>query len=82
MSLMPDIRRTFSYHGAEHAVVNAYENGVPIELEEVKKYGKEHVRCGTSFMFVVLVISIFVFGIVGLHSVWLMIAMHSLLWMT
>ncbi|MFC2014830.1 DUF1385 domain-containing protein [Chloroflexota bacterium] len=73
MTLIPDIRRTFAYHGAEHTVVNAYENGVPIELEAVRSYGKEHVRCGTSFMFVVLVISIFVFGIIGLHSIWLMI---------
>ncbi|MFC1991336.1 DUF1385 domain-containing protein [Chloroflexota bacterium] len=73
MTLIPDIRRTFAYHGAEHTVVNAYESGVPIELEAVRGYGKEHVRCGTSFMFVVLVISIFVFGIIGLHSVWLMI---------
>ncbi|MEE8413277.1 MAG: DUF1385 domain-containing protein [Dehalococcoidales bacterium] len=73
MTLIPDIRRTFAYHGAEHTVVNAYERGIPIELEAVRGQGKEHVRCGTSFMFVVLVISIFVFGIIGIHSVWEMI---------
>jgi len=73
MTLIPDIKRTFAYHGAEHTVVNAYESGVPIELEKVRSYGKEHVRCGTSFLFVVLIISIFVFGLIGLHSAWLMI---------
>jgi len=73
MSLIPDIRRTFAYHGAEHTVVNAYEAGVPLELEAVKGFGKEHVRCGTSFMFVVVVISIFVFALTGLHSAWLMV---------
>lgn len=72
MILVPDIKRTFAYHGAEHAVVNAYEAGVPIELEAVRGHSKEHVRCGTSFMFVVMVISILVFALVGLHSAWLM----------
>ena len=73
MILVPDIKRTFAYHGAEHATVNAYENGVPITLEAVRGHSKEHVRCGTSFMFVVMVISILVFSLVGLHSVWLMV---------
>jgi len=73
MTLLPDIKRTFAYHGAEHTVVNGYENGVPLELEAVKGFSKEHVRCGTSFIFVVLVISIFVFGVIGLHAIWLMI---------
>lgn len=73
MTLLPDIKRTFAYHGAEHTVVNGYEDGAPLELEAVKRYGKEHVRCGTSFIFVVMVISIFVFGVIGLHSIWLMV---------
>ncbi len=73
MILVPDIKRTFAYHGAEHATVNAYESGVPIELEAVRGHSKEHVRCGTSFMFVVMVISILVFSLVGLHSIWLMV---------
>jgi hypothetical protein len=73
MILVPDIKRTFAYHGAEHAVVNAYETGAPIELEAVRGHSKEHVRCGTSFMFVVMVISIFVFALIGLHSAGLMV---------
>ena len=73
MTFLPDIKRTFAYHGAEHTVVNAYESGVPIELEAVRGHSKEHVRCGTSFIFVVMVISILVFALVGLHSAWLMV---------
>jgi len=79
MILVPDIKRTFAYHGAEHATVNAYESGVPIELEEVRGHSKEHVRCGTSFMFVVMVISILVFSLVGLRSVWLMVLSRVIL---
>ncbi|MFC1958696.1 DUF1385 domain-containing protein [Chloroflexota bacterium] len=73
MTLVPDIKRVFAYHGAEHKVINAYESGVPMEVEAVKGHSKEHVRCGTSFMFVVLIISIFVFALIGLHSAWLMV---------
>jgi uncharacterized protein YqhQ len=72
MTLLPDIKRTFAYHGAEHATVNAYEAGVPILLEAVRGHSKEHVRCGTSFIFVVMVISILVFALIGLHSTALM----------
>jgi uncharacterized protein YqhQ len=73
MRLMPDIKRVFAYHGAEHKVVNAYENSIPLEIETVKKYSTAHARCGTSFIFMVLIISIIVFAITGLHSAWLMV---------
>jgi uncharacterized protein YqhQ len=73
MTLVPDIRQVFAYHGAEHKVVNAYENGVPLEVEAVRKYSTAHVRCSTSFIFVVFIISIFVFSLIGLHSTWLMV---------
>ncbi len=73
MTLVPDIRRVFAYHGAEHKVVNAYEAGVPLEVEVVKAYSTAHVRCGTSFLFVVLSLSIVVFALVGLHEPWLMV---------
>jgi len=73
MSLMPDIRRVFAYHGAEHKTVNAYEAGVPLEVEAVRRYGTAHVRCGTSFIFAVVIISIIVFALVGLHTAWLMV---------
>ncbi|MBA7618844.1 hypothetical protein ES703_26176 [subsurface metagenome] len=73
MTLLPDIKRVFAYHGAEHKTVNAYEAGVPLEVEVVRGYNTAHVRCGTSFLFVVLIISIVVFALVGLHSPWLMV---------
>ena len=72
MTLLPDIRRVFAYHGAEHKVINAFEAGVPLEVEAVKKYGTAHRRCGTSFIFMVLVLSIIVFALVGVHAAWLM----------
>lgn len=79
VGLLPDIRRVFTYHGAEHKAVNAYEHGVPLEVEAVKEYSKAHVRCGTSFLFVVLVIAIVVFALVGRPSLWLMILSRILL---
>jgi uncharacterized protein YqhQ len=73
VGLMPDIRRVFTYHGAEHKAVNAYEAGVPMEVEAVKKHDTAHVRCGTSFLFVVLIIAILVFAVVGRPTLWLMV---------
>jgi len=73
ITFMPDIKRVFAYHGAEHKAVHAYEAGVPLEVAEVRKYNTAHVRCGTSFLFVVLVIAIVVFSLVGLPSLWLMV---------
>jgi uncharacterized protein YqhQ len=73
IALMPDIKRVFAYHGAEHKAVNAYEAGVPLEIETTRKYSTAHVRCGTSFLFVVLVIAVIVFALVGLPSLWLMV---------
>ncbi|MDP2729788.1 MAG: DUF1385 domain-containing protein [Dehalococcoidales bacterium] len=78
-AMMPDIRRVFAYHGAEHKVVNAYESGLPLELEAAKGCSKAHVRCGTSFLFVVVIISVFVFALVGVHSVGLMVLSRILL---
>jgi uncharacterized protein YqhQ len=79
IGLMPDIRQVFTYHGAEHKVVNAYEAAVSMEVEAVKAYDKEHVRCGTSFLFVVLIIAIIVFALVGRPSLWLMVLSRILL---
>lgn len=73
VALMPDIRRVFAYHGAEHKAVNAFEAGVPMEVAEVRRHDKAHVRCGTSFLFVVLIIAILVFALVGRPSLWLMV---------
>jgi len=73
MSLIPDIKRVFAYHGAEHKVVNAYEAGVPLEVEAVKKYSTAHARCGTAFIFIVLIVAIFVFALVGQPTLWIRI---------
>lgn len=73
VTLMPDIKRVFAYHGAEHKTVNAYEAGVPLEIETVRQYSTAHVRCGTSFLFAVLIISIIVFALTGLREAWLMV---------
>jgi uncharacterized protein YqhQ len=73
ISLMPDIKRVFGYHGAEHKVVNAYEAGVPLEVESVKNYSTAHARCGTAFLFIVLIVAILVFALVGQPTLWIRI---------
>lgn len=69
ISLWKDIARVFEYHGAEHKTINAYENGAPLEPESVSRFSRIHRRCGTSFLLVVVVVSIMVFSIVGGGSV-------------
>lgn len=71
VSLMPDIKAVFAYHGAEHKSVNAFESGVPLEVESVKRYSTAHTRCGTSFLLVVLVLAIIVFSLLGKPPLWL-----------
>ena len=76
VSLMPDIKRVFAFHGAEHKAVNGYEAGAPLEPEAIKKYSKAHVRCGGSFLFVVLIIAIIVFSLVSFFigkNLWLIV---------
>jgi uncharacterized protein YqhQ len=79
VSLMPDIKRVFAYHGAEHKTVNGYEAGVPLEPESLKKFSKAHIRCGGSFLFVVLITAIIVFSLVGKPALWLMVLSRVLL---
>ncbi len=64
ISHMKDIRRTFMYHGAEHKTIHCYEHNLPLTVENVRKFPKAHPRCGTSFLFVVMIISILVFSFV------------------
>ncbi len=73
MSLIPDIRKVFAYHGAEHKVVNAYEANIPLDVESVKLYSTAHARCGTALLFIVLIVAIFVFALVGQPSLWVRI---------
>ena len=60
VSLMKDIRRTFMYHGAEHKTIFCYENGLELTVENVKKQSRFHPRCGTSFIFVIIIISVII----------------------
>ena len=63
ISLWSEFKRILMYHGAEHKAINAYEAGVPLDVENVKRYSRLHPRCGTSFLFIVLIISIVLFSI-------------------
>ena len=71
ISLMKDIQRVFQYHGAEHKVINAYEAGDELTVENVRRHSREHKRCGTSFLLYVVVISILIFSIINVDNVWL-----------
>jgi uncharacterized protein YqhQ len=65
---IPDVRRVFAYHGAEHKTINAYEAGEPLRATRVQPYSVAHPRCGTSFLLFVAVLSIFVFVLLGRPS--------------
>jgi uncharacterized protein YqhQ len=65
ISLLPDLRRVFQYHAAEHKAINAYEAGEELEPETVQRYSLIHPRCGTAFLLWVMVIAIFVFAFFG-----------------
>jgi uncharacterized protein YqhQ len=79
VGFLPDIRRVFAYHGAEHKTVHAYEHGRPLTVEAVRSYTTAHERCGTSFILVVVVISVLIFTIVGRPSLLARIASRVLL---
>jgi uncharacterized protein YqhQ len=66
-----DIRRVWMYHGAEHKTIACYEAGLPLTVENVKKNSRFHPRCGTSFIFIVMLISILVFALIGRYTVWI-----------
>ena len=65
IGLMPDIKRVFAYHGAEHKTIAAFEGGAPLDPEGVRKYSTAHTRCGTGFLLIVVVISILLFAFLG-----------------
>ena len=79
ISLIPDLRRVFQYHAAEHKAINAYEDGAELTPERVQSYSKIHLRCGTAFLLWVMVIAVFVFALVGRPSWPLLIASRVLL---
>jgi uncharacterized protein YqhQ len=63
IGLLPDVKRVFAYHGAEHMTVHAHEAGLPLNIENVRKFGTPHPRCGTAFLLMVVVVSIVVFAL-------------------
>jgi uncharacterized protein YqhQ len=79
ISLLPDLRRVFQYHAAEHKAINAYEAGEELEPEIVQRYSLIHPRCGTAFLLWVMVIAIFVFAFFGRPDWYWLIATRILL---
>jgi uncharacterized protein YqhQ len=79
ISRMPDIRRVFEYHGAEHMTIHALEAGDPLTTDAVRKYPTAHPRCGTEFLVVVIILSIFAFSLVGRQSIEIMVTSRLLL---
>jgi uncharacterized protein YqhQ len=71
IALLPDVRRVFQYHGAEHKTINAFESGWPLDVASVRRASLLHPRCGTGFLLVVLVVSVVVFSVVAVfHPNW------------
>lgn len=79
ISRMEDIRRTFMYHGAEHKCINCIEHGLALNVENVRASSKQHKRCGTSFLILVMIISILFFMVIRVDTVWLRILSRILL---
>ena len=79
VTLMKDIKRVWMYHGAEHKTINCYEAGEELSVGNVMKYPTSNRRCGTSFLFLVMAVSIIVFSFVGWHSMLLNIVIRILL---
>lgn len=79
ISLMKDIKRVYMYHGAEHKCINCIEHGLPLTVDNVRASSKEHKRCGTSFMLLVMCISILLLMLVQFDSRWLRLASRLIL---
>lgn len=78
VSRVPDIKRVFAYHGAEHKSIACYEAGLPLTVENIRPQSRFHPRCGTSFLLIVLIISIIVFSIISVDGIWLRMALKVL----
>src|SRR5229473_1945229 len=80
IALLPDVRRVFQYHGAEHKTINAFESGWTLEVPSVRRASLLHPRCGTGFLLVVLVVSVIVFSVVALfHPNWFWLILSRVL---
>ena len=73
LSRIPDLRRVFEYHGAEHKVISCYEAGDELTPERAQRYSRLHPRCGTSFLLIVMIMAIFVFAPIGLPAWWILV---------
>lgn len=78
ISRMEDIKRVFMYHGAEHKTINCLEVGVPLTPENVDNFSRLHKRCGTSFIFIVMIISMVFFFFIRVDTIWLRIVLRLL----
>ena len=78
ISRMEDIKRVFMYHGAEHKTINCLEAGVPLIPENVDSFSRLHKRCGTSFIFIVMIISMVFFFFIRVDTIWLRIVLRLL----
>jgi uncharacterized protein YqhQ len=79
VGFLPDVRRVFAYHGAEHKTVHAYEAGEPLTVDAIRSFTTAHARCGTSFILVVVAISVLVFSLLGRPPLLLRLASRVLL---
>ena len=79
ISKMKDIHRVFMYHGAEHKSINCIENGLPLTVENVRKQSRRHRRCGTSFILIIVVLSVIFFMFIRVDKLWLRLIIRLLL---
>ena len=79
ISKMKEIQRVFMYHGAEHKCINCIESGLELTVENVRKSSKQHKRCGTSFLFIVIIVSIFIGFFIQTGNVWTRLIVRLLL---
>ena len=78
-TLLDDIKRVWQYHGAEHKTIHCYEHEEELTVENVRKYSTKHPRCGTSFLFLVMIISIIMFSFLGLHNAFINLLLRLLM---
>ncbi len=79
VSKMQDIRRVFEYHGAEHKTIFCYESGEELTVENARKFSRLHPRCGTSFLLIVMVVSIILFSFISWENMWMRLGIRLLL---
>ena len=78
ISRLPDLRRVFEYHGAEHKTISCYEAGLDLTPTNAQRFSRLHPRCGTSFLLIVMIVAIFVFAPIGLPDWWILLATRIL----